>query len=78
MMDNTQRLYRSSTDHMLAGVCGGIAEYLNVDPTLVRVAFVLLALVTGGTGGILYGALWIIMPGEPSEKRKHKGKNEEL
>ena len=76
MMDNTQRLYRSSTDHMLAGVCGGIAEYLNVDPTLVRVAFVLLALVTGGTGVILYGALWLIVPDEPSEKRKRN--NEEV
>jgi phage shock protein C len=75
-MDNTQRLYRSSRDHKLAGVCGGIAEYLNVDPTLVRVAFVVLTILSAGTGVMLYGALWLIVPDEPSEKRKRK--NEEL
>jgi phage shock protein C len=75
-MDNTQRLYRSSRDHNLAGVCGGIAEYLNVDPTLVRAAFVVLTILSAGTGVMLYGALWLIVPDEPSEKRKRK--NEEL
>lgn len=38
-----KRLYRSSTNYMLAGVCGGIAEYFNIDPTLVRLAWVILS-----------------------------------
>ena len=55
-----KRLYRSENDRMIAGVCGGIAEYLNVDPTLVRVGFVLLGLWAAGV--VLYLALWLIVP----------------
>jgi len=58
------RLYRSRTDRMLAGVAGGIAKYFNVDPTLVRLLFVLFAL-AGGPGLLVYIILWIIMPVEP-------------
>jgi phage shock protein PspC (stress-responsive transcriptional regulator) len=46
---------------MFAGVCGGIAEYFGVDPTLVRLAAVVLALL-GGSGLFIYGVAWIIMP----------------
>ena len=56
-----RKLVRSQTDSMLAGVCGGLGEYLNVDPTLVRLFFVLLAL-TGGHGVLLYLILCVIMP----------------
>jgi phage shock protein C len=48
---------------MLGGVCGGLAQYLNVDVTLVRVFFVLLAM-TAGTGLLLYLAMWLIVPEE--------------
>jgi phage shock protein PspC (stress-responsive transcriptional regulator) len=58
-----RRLYKSETDSMVAGVCGGLAEYLDVDPVLVRLAFVLL-IFAGGIGVIAYIALWIIMPKE--------------
>jgi len=50
---------------MIAGVCGGLAEYFNVDVALIRLAFVLVELLTAGAGGILvYVILWAIMPEE--------------
>ena len=63
-MDPTRKLYRSKTNRKLAGVCGGMAQYFNVDATLIRVLFVLLA-VLGGSGLVLYVAMWIIVPKEP-------------
>ncbi len=56
-----RRLYRSETDVVLGGVCGGLAEYLEVDPTLVRLVFVLLVF-AGGVGLAAYIVLWIVMP----------------
>jgi len=73
---NTQkRLYRSTTDSHIAGVCGGIAEYLEVDSTLVRLAFAALTLM-GGPGLIIYIILWLVVPEGPDSKRKPKRKNE--
>jgi phage shock protein C len=63
-MDPARKLYRSKTDRKLAGVCGGLARYFNIDATLIRVLFVLLA-VLGGSGLVLYVAMWIIVPKEP-------------
>lgn len=57
----TQRLYRSATDKVVAGVCGGLAAYFRIDPTLVRLAFVVFAL-AGGASVLLYIVLWIFMP----------------
>jgi phage shock protein C len=52
-----------SQDRMIAGVAGGLGEYLNIDPTVVRILFVLLTLLGGGFLGVLiYAVLWIIMP----------------
>ena len=61
------RLERSITDKAVAGVCGGIAEYLQVDPTLVRVFFVLGTIFTGGLGLLGYIVLVVLMPlpGQP-------------
>lgn len=56
-----RRLTLSSTDQKIAGVCGGIAEYFHIDPTLVRVIAVVLAFFGGG-GILAYLAAWIIMP----------------
>jgi phage shock protein C len=56
-----KRLYRSNKNKMLAGVCGGIAEYFNVDPTLIRLAWVLFACV-GGSGLIAYIVCAIVVP----------------
>jgi phage shock protein C len=63
-MEQTRKLYRSKSNRKLAGVCGGLAQYFNVDATLIRVLFVLLA-VLGGSGILIYLALWIIVPQEP-------------
>jgi len=56
------RLERSTTNKVVAGVCGGIAEYLQVDPTLVRVFFVVGTIVTGGLGLLGYIVLIVLMP----------------
>jgi phage shock protein C len=63
-MSQTRKLYRSQTNRMLGGVCGGLAEYFNTDATLIRVLFVVLT-VLGGTGPLIYLAMWIIVPSQP-------------
>jgi phage shock protein C len=63
-MAQTRKLYRSRTDRKLAGVCGGLAQYFNLDATLIRVLFVALA-VLGGSGLVIYLVMWIIVPNEP-------------
>ena len=57
------RLYRSRTNSMIAGVCGGLGQYLRIDPTLIRLFFVLLAL-GNGIGVFVYLLLWVIIPPE--------------
>ena len=59
---NSFRLRRSSTDKMLGGVCGGLAESLDVDATLLRLAFVALTILGSGVGAILYVAIWALAP----------------
>jgi phage shock protein C len=69
MSDETKKLYRSTDDRWLAGVCGGLAKYFNIDPTLVRVIFIVLALI--GLGGvILYLLFWVFIPPEPTEEEQ--------
>jgi phage shock protein C len=60
-MEEPRKLYRSRNQRMVAGVCGGLAEYLNVDATLIRVIFLILA-VFGGSGLVIYLAMWILVP----------------
>jgi phage shock protein C len=60
-MEEPRKLYRSRTQRMVAGVCGGLAEYFNVDATLIRALFLLLA-VFGGSGLVIYLVMWIIVP----------------
>lgn len=62
IMDNNKRLYRSSTNYMICGVCGGIAEYFNIDPTLVRLAWVILSVFGWGAGVLAYIIAAIIIP----------------
>ena len=62
-----RKLYRSRSNRMLAGVCGGLAEYANTDPTVMRVLFVLLAFATGGAALIAYPILWVIVPETPQQ-----------
>ena len=61
---NEKKLYKSSTDKKLAGVCGGIAEYFNIDSTLVRLGWVVFSLL-GGSGLPAYIIAAIIMPDRP-------------
>ncbi|MBI9045251.1 MAG: PspC domain-containing protein [Anaerolineaceae bacterium] len=62
---NERRLYRSQNDQMIAGVCGGLGEYFQVDATLIRVFFAIAVLVFGH-GLLVYLLLLILMPMEPN------------
>ncbi len=62
---NNKRLYRSANDRMIAGVCAGLGQYLGIDPTVVRLIFLLL-LFLGGNGLLIYLILWLLMPVEPA------------
>jgi phage shock protein C len=55
---------RSSTDKKIAGVCAGLADYFDMDPTIIRVVWLLL-LICGGTGLLAYIILWIVLPVAP-------------
>ncbi|MBN2101274.1 MAG: PspC domain-containing protein [Candidatus Aenigmarchaeota archaeon] len=63
------RLYRSGKDKILGGVCGGIAEYLKIDPVIVRFVWIL-SIFVYGIGVWLYIIMWIIMPRNPNHKWK--------
>ena len=65
--NQTKRIYRSRRDRRIAGVAGGIAEYLNVDPVLIRLIWVILLLPGGLPGLIPYLACWLIIPLEPED-----------
>ncbi|MFA5421090.1 MAG: PspC domain-containing protein [Patescibacteria group bacterium] len=62
-MKNTKKLYRSSKDRMLFGVCGGLAEYLNIDSIIVRLVFIIL-LFGGGSGLLIYLVCAVLIPSE--------------
>ena len=65
---NENRLSRSDNDKWIAGVCGGISEYINIDPVIVRGLFAIL-LFASGIGFPLYMILWFIMPSESNSAR---------
>ena len=66
MSQQIKRLYRSSNDARLAGVCGGLGQYLGFDPVIVRLLWVGITCLTGIIPGLLaYLAAWIIVPLEP-------------
>lgn len=56
-----QRLYRSEINRILGGVCGGLGEYFKIDPTIIRIIFVVMV-VFGGSGLLIYLLLWLIIP----------------
>ena len=60
-----KKLTRSSTDKKIAGVCGGLAEYLDIDSTVIRLIWVL-AFFFGGAGGLAYLILWVVLPEGPA------------
>jgi len=62
-------LYRSASERMLAGVCGGLAEFLGIDPSIVRILWVLATLASVGLGVLVYLAMWILVPEGPEEEK---------
>jgi phage shock protein C len=66
MIKQIKRIYRSKKDRVIGGICGGIAEYFNIDPVIVRVIAVILAFVWG-FGIIAYIIAWIIIPQNPKQ-----------
>ena len=67
----TQKLYRSRTDRMIGGICGGLGEFFSIDPVLVRLAFAFGAVMVG-SGLVLYLLLWIIIPEEPEAGKESR------
>lgn len=66
-MDTNKKLTRSS-NKMIAGVCGGIAKYFNIDPTIIRIGYVLLSLASAAFPGlIVYLIMMLVMPEESKE-----------
>ena len=59
-----KKLYRSRKDRMIAGVCGGLAQHFGMDPTWVRLFFILLFFL-GGCSILIYIIMWLIVPLEP-------------
>ncbi len=66
---NRKKLYKSSTDKKLAGVCGGIADYFDVDSTLIRLAWIIAAFALG-TGLLAYIICALVMPDQPANDIK--------
>lgn len=61
-MENNKKLTRSRSDKMLAGVCGGLANYFGLDPSLVRIGYALLTIFTAFAGIPVYLIMWLIVP----------------
>ncbi len=61
MAADRKNLYRSDTNKVISGVAGGLGEYYNIDPTIIRIVFILLA-VYGGSGIFIYLILWLLIP----------------
>jgi len=70
-----RKLYRSRTDSMIAGVCGGLAEYFKVDTIIVRIAAVILALTAHGAGLLAYLIFWIVVPQKSLDESVGEGEN---
>ncbi|HKL16884.1 MAG TPA: PspC domain-containing protein [Patescibacteria group bacterium] len=72
-----KKLYRSNEDKIIAGVCGGLGVYFDVDPLLIRLIFILSGLF-GGTGILIYVLFWILVPKEKEESILNKDKVKDL
>jgi phage shock protein C len=65
-MEETKKLYRSTLDKQIAGICGGLGEYLNVDPTVMRILFVAGFFLSGSLMFWVYLVMWIVIPETPT------------
>jgi phage shock protein C len=66
MASEPKKLYRSRSSRMISGVCGGLAEYLNIDPVVVRLIFVITAIFGASIGFWVYIIMWIAVPEQPA------------
>jgi phage shock protein C len=64
MANDVKRLYRSRDNRMLGGVAAGLGEYLDIDPTIIRLIFAF-SVFLGGTGALVYFVMWLVVPEEP-------------
>lgn len=71
-----KRIRRSRQERLIAGVAGGVATYFNIDPLLVRLGFVVLALFNG-FGALVYAILWFLVPNEDSQASDSRGQIQE-
>lgn len=62
-----KRLFRSKKEQMLGGICGGLSEYIDVDPSIIRLVFVVLIVLSWGLFLLVYIAAWVIVPASPEE-----------
>jgi len=70
-----KKLYRSCKNKVLGGVCGGLGEYFDIDPVLIRLAVILIA-IAGGAGVLFYIIAWVIIPEDPSCENPREGADE--
>ncbi len=70
-MANSKKLYRSKKQRILGGVCGGMGEYFDIDPSLIRLIWLLIFLM-GGSGLLIYIIFWIIVPEEEENRKEVK------
>lgn len=77
VMTKEKILYRSKTNRLIGGVCGGLGEYFAIDPTVIRIVFLLIALFGGG-GILLYLILWLVIPSEKNKKVSVQENAEEI
>ena len=67
MASEPKKLYRSRNSRMISGVCGGLAEYLNIDPVVVRLIFVITAIFGASIGFWVYIIMWVAVPEQPAQ-----------
>ena len=65
-----KRLYRSGKNKIIAGICGGLGEYFDIDPVIVRLVWVIFTLISFGFGFLAYLTAWFIIPRNPDHKWK--------
>jgi phage shock protein C len=76
MSSEQKKLYRSKENKLIGGVCGGLGEYFDVDPTIIRLLWVIVILM-GGSGILIYLVLWVVIPEKKDNiSKKDDGKEE--
>ena len=72
-----KRLYRSKNERMLGGVCAGLGEHFDIDPTVIRLVWAVITVLSIGTGVVVYIIAWILIPEEESGSSEQKTKKPE-